>query len=340
MSSKKINIGINGFGRIGRLVCRIILGLNDENISIVAINHTSTPKYLAYLFKYDTVHGVFKGDVDYDDNNLIIDGISIRVFSHRDPAEIPWKECNTEYICESTGIFTTHEAASKHLGENGAKYVIISAPPKDDTPMYVMGVNNEEYKGENIISNASCTTNCLGPLAKLLHNKFTIKEGLMTTVHSMTANQNVVDGTARGRKDWRAGRTASQNIIPATTGAAKSIGRVLPELDGKLTGISFRVPTTNVSVIDLTVSFEKKTSMEEVMDYLKESRNDIFEVNEELLVSSDFLGNEHSCIVDKNSSIMLNEHFMKIIAWYDNEWGYSKRIIDLIKWMHQTNNTN
>ena len=337
-----VGIGINGFGRIGRLVCRHVIMAKDQDLKVVAINDLSPPKYLAYLFKHDTVHGKFSGEIDYDADSLIIDGHRIKVFCQRDPAEIPWGSVGAEYICESTGFFCSREKAEAHLGEEGAKYVVISAPPKDQTPMFVVGVNHQQYNGEQIVSNASCTTNCLAPLVNLVHNKFGIKEGLMTTVHSMTANQNTVDGSAKGGKDWRAGRCASQNIIPASTGAAKAVGKVIPTLEGRLTGMSFRVPTPDVSVIDVTLSLEKEiNSLDDITGCLEGSENEmdkgIITVTDQPVVSSDFIGDTHSCIVDKEASIMLNNHFVKLVAWYDNEWGYSRRLVDLIQWMHTVN---
>lgn len=337
-----VGIGINGFGRIGRLVCRHVLMAKDQGLEVVAINDLSTPKYLAYLFKHDTVHGKISGVIDYDADSLIIDGHRIKVFFQRDSAEIPWGSVGADYVGQSIGFFCSAEKAKAHLGDGGAKYVVISAPPKDQTPMFVVGVNHQKYNGETIVSNASCTTNCLAPLVNMVHKKFGIKEGLMTTVHSMTANQNTVDGSAKGGKDWRAGRCASQNIIPASTGAAKAVGKVIPELEGRLTGMSFRVPTPDVSVIDVTLSLEKDiNSLDDITRCLEcsESEEDkgIITVTDQPVVSSDFIGDTHSCIVDKEASIMLNNHFVKLVAWYDNEWGYSRRLVDLIQWMNTVN---
>jgi glyceraldehyde 3-phosphate dehydrogenase len=330
-------IGINGFGRIGRLVARA--ALMKENISIVAINDPfMTVDYMVYLFKYDSVHRVFPGEVEERDGRLVINGHEIQVFAERDPSEIPWGEVGVEYVCECTGVFTTQEKASGHL-EAGAKKVIISAPPKDDTPMFVMGVNHEEYDPTmSIISNASCTTNCLAPLAKIIHDNFGIEEGLMTTVHAITVNQLTVDGPSRGGKDWRAGRCASQNIIPASTGAAKAVGKVIPSLKGVLTGMALRVPVADVSVVDLTVKLQRETSYEEIKRVIREASETTMQgvmgYTEDMVVSSDFVGNRLSSIFDANAGIMLNPTFVKLVAWYDNEWGYSNRLVDLLLYAH------
>lgn len=338
-----IKIGINGFGRIGRLVCRNVLAMKKQgvNICVVAINDPGTIEYLAYQFKYDTVHGKYQGTIETDADSIVVDGMKISVSHCRDPIDIPWDKTGAEYICESTGIFTNIEQSNKHL-ERGAKKVVISAPPKDNIPMYVMGVNHKEYKGENIISNASCTTNCLAPIAEIVNRHFGIEMGLMTTVHSMTANQLTVDGSARGGKDWRAGRAASGNIIPASTGAAKAVARVIPDLDGKLTGMAFRVPTTNVSVVDLTCTL-KKGNLEDVIKTIreeseKERYQGIVGIIDEKLVSSDFIGHNCSCILDVEACIELDKDktsstngMLKLVAWYDNEWAYSKRLVELIR---------
>ena len=344
-----IIIGINGFGRIGRQVCRSIFS-KKTNIIVSAINDLNDPKTLAYLFKYDSIHGEFKGTVDFTEDELIINGHSIKVYKHRDPSDIPWGNNDVEYVCEATGFFRTTETASKHLTcyrsddkPKGAKYVVISAPSKDDTKMFVMGVNHNEYNHESIVSNASCTTNALAPLAKIINDKYTIVEGLMSTIHSTTSTQLTVDGSSRCGKDLRAGRAASNNIIPASTGAAKAVGKVIPELNGKLTGMAFRVPTLNVSVVDLTCKLEKQTTTTDLISFIKEkatsdvSLKNILSFTEDPVVSSDMIGNPHSTIVDINSIIQLNETFVKIVSWYDNECGYSNRILDLIIHMNSVN---
>lgn len=325
-------IGINGFGRIGRLVFRA--ALEHPELEVVAINDPfMAPDYMVYQVKYDSTHGKFPGEVSQDGKHLIINGKKIVVYQERDPACIKWGEAGVHIVCESTGVFTKKEDASKHL-KGGAKKVIISAPPKDDVPMFVMGVNHKEYKDSvDVLSNASCTTNCLAPLAKVLNDKFGIVEGLMTTVHATTANQLTVDGPSKGGKDWRAGRAASTNIIPSSTGAAKAVGKVIPALNGKLTGMAFRVPTTNVSVVDLTCRLEKDVKYEDIMAALKEaSKGDlkgVLAVTEDDVVSSDFCHNKHSSIVDAKAGIQLNPKFVKLVSWYDNEWGYSNRLCDL-----------
>jgi glyceraldehyde 3-phosphate dehydrogenase len=335
-SSTEIRIGINGFGRIGRLVCRAVQ--EYENVVIAGINHPSMDaQQMAYVFKYDTVHGRFRGEVEFGDNCLIIDGREIPLFRERDPSNIPWGEVGVEYVCESSGVFTTQEKATPHL-QSGARKVIMSAPPKDDTPMFVMGVNHEEYDGQDIISNASCTTNCLAPLAKVIHDNFGIEEGLMTTVHALTKSQLTVDGASRGGKDWRAGRCGSENIIPASTGAAKAVGKVIPSLKGVLTGMALRVPVADVSVVDLTVKLQRETNYEEIKQVLREASETtmkgVLGYTEEMVVSSDFIGDHRSSIFDANAGIMLNPTFVKLVAWYDNEWGYSCRLIDLIVYTH------
>lgn len=329
----QVNIGINGFGRIGRLVARAAIA--NPKTNVVAINDPFMDlDYLVYLFKYDSTHGRFKGTVETKDGNLIVDGKTIHIFSARNPAEIPWGKAGADYVCESTGVFTTTETANAHIA-GGAKKVIISAPPKDATPMYVMGVNHLKYDGSaHIVSNASCTTNCLAPLAKVINDNFTIVEGLMTTVHATTATQLTVDGPSRGGKDWRAGRGAGQNIIPASTGAAKAVGKVLPELNGKLTGMAFRVPTPDVSVVDLTCRIEKPATYAQIKAAIKKASEGelkgILGYTEDEVVSNDFLGDARSSIFDANAGISLNDNFVKLVSWYDNEWGYSNRLVDLV----------
>ncbi|KAI9079501.1 hypothetical protein K1719_038583 [Acacia pycnantha] len=334
----KVKIGINGFGRIGRLVARVALQRDD--VEIAAINDPFiTIDYMIYMFKYDSVHGQWKhNDIKVKDSKTLLFGDKpVTVFAHRNPEEIPWAETGAEYIVESTGVFTDKEKAAAHL-KGGAKKVIISAPSKD-APMFVMGVNEHEYKPElNIVSNASCTTNCLAPLAKVIHDRFGIVEGLMTTIHSITATQKTVDGPSS--KDWRGGRAASFNIIPSSTGAAKAVGKVLPALNGKLTGMAFRVPTVDVSVVDLTVRLEKAATYEQIKSAIKEESQGklkgILGYIEEDVVSSDFVGDNRSSIFDAKAGIALNDHFTKLVAWYDNEMGYSTRVVDLIVHMSKT----
>ena len=325
----KIKVGINGFGRIGRLVFRA--AMEREEVEIVGINDLLSPDYMAYMLKYDSVHGAFRGTVEYTENQLIVNGHAIRVTAEKDPANLKWGDLDTDYVVESTGLFLTKEKAEAHL-KAGAKRVVMSAPSKDDTPMFVMGVNNHEYKGETIISNASCTTNCLAPLVKVVHNNFGLVEGLMTTVHAATATQKTVDGPSM--KDWRGGRATLTNIIPSSTGAAKAVTKVIPELKGRLTGMSFRVPTVDVSVVDLTCRLEKATTYEEICAAIKKaSENEmkgILSYTDEPLVSMDFKGNAHTSIFDAGAGIMLNEHFVKLVSWYDNEWGYSNKVVDMI----------
>jgi glyceraldehyde 3-phosphate dehydrogenase len=328
-----IKVGINGFGRIGRIVFRN--AVEHDDVEIVAVNDPFIePKYAEYMLKYDSTHGNFKGTVEVAGNDLKVNGKTVRFYTERDPAAIPWSETGAEYIVESTGVFTTTEKASAHL-KGGAKRVIISAPSAD-APMYVMGVNEKTYDGSaKVISNASCTTNCLAPLAKVIHDKFTIIEGLMTTVHSYTATQKTVDGPSA--KDWRGGRTAAQNIIPSSTGAAKAVGKVIPDLNGKLTGMSMRVPTANVSVVDLTVRLEKGASYDEIKAVIKEAAEGdlkgILAYTEDDVVSSDLNGNPNSSIFDAKAGISLNKNFVKLVSWYDNEWGYSRRVLDLISYV-------
>lgn len=324
-----VKLGINGFGRIGNLSFQAALA--KEGVEVVAINDPFiTADYMAYMTKYDTVHGRFNGTVEEKDGNLIVNGKEIKVYNEMDPHNIPWGEIGVEYVLECSGVFTTMEKAQAHI-DAGAKQVIISAPSKD-APMFVMGVNNKEYKPEmNIVSNASCTTNCLAPLAKVINDKFGIKEGLMTTVHATTATQKTVDGASK--KDWRGGRAAAANIIPSSTGAAKAVGKVIPELNGKLTGMSFRVPTVDVSVVDLTCNLEKPTTYEEICKAMKEaSENEmkgIIEYTDEPVVSSDFVSDPHTSIFDATAGIMLTDTFVKLVSWYDNEWGYSNKLVDL-----------
>ncbi|MDK9711320.1 type I glyceraldehyde-3-phosphate dehydrogenase [Acidaminobacter sp.] len=325
-----IKIGINGFGRIGRLVLRASAAY--DNVEVVGINDPFVDaEYMAYMLKYDSVHGKFDGEVSSEDGKLLVNGKEIKIFAAKEPKDIPWKSCGAAYIVESTGAFTTQEAAKGHL-EAGAKKVIISAPSKD-APMFVMGVNSDNYRSDmDIVSNASCTTNCLAPLAKVIHEHFGIVEGLMTTVHATTATQKTVDGPSK--KDWRGGRAAASNIIPSSTGAAKAVGEVIPELKGKLTGMSFRVPTVNVSVVDLTCRLEKPATYEEIKQVVKSaSENElkgILGYTEDAVVSTDFLGESRVSVFDANAGISLNEHFVKLVSWYDNEWGYSNKIVDLI----------
>ncbi|CCX13152.1 glyceraldehyde 3-phosphate dehydrogenase [Pyronema domesticum] len=333
-----VKVGINGFGRIGRIVFRN--AVEHEDIEIVAINDPFIdPVYAVYMLKYDSTHGVFKGEVSSKDGNLIVNGKTIKFFQERDPAAIQWGAAGADYVVESTGVFTTTEKASLHL-KGGAKKVIISAPSAD-APMFVCGVNLDKYsKDINVLSNASCTTNCLAPLAKVINDKFGIVEGLMTTVHSYTATQKTVDGPSA--KDWRGGRTAAANIIPSSTGAAKAVGKVIPELNGKLTGMSMRVPTQNVSVVDLTVRLEKGASYDQIKEAIKEAAAGplagILAYTEDEVVSSDMNGNPASSIFDAKAGISLNDNFVKLVSWYDNEWGYSRRVLDLISYISKVDN--
>ncbi|MDR2167763.1 MAG: type I glyceraldehyde-3-phosphate dehydrogenase [Clostridiales bacterium] len=327
-----VKIGINGFGRIGRLVLRS--AVQREGVEIVAINDPFIDlDYMVYMLKYDTIHGRFKGDVHTADGKLVVNGKPICCFAEREPANIPWGKCGAEYVVESTGVFTTTEACKAHL-QGGAKKVIISAP-SPDAPMYVMGVNHESYDGADIVSNASCTTNCLAPLAKVMHDKYGIVEGLMTTVHAVTATQKTVDGPSG--KDWRGGRAASGNIIPSSTGAARAVGQVIPALNGKLTGMSFRVPTLNVSVVDLTIKLATPTTYDDIKATIKAAAQNemagIMAYTDEDVVSADFIGDAHTSIFDAKAGIMLNDTFVKLVAWYDNEWAYSCKIVDLIQHM-------
>ena len=324
-----VKIGINGFGRIGKLSFQAALG--KEGVEVVAVNDPFvTADYMAYMTKYDTVHGRFQGTIEEKNGNLVVNGKEIKVYNEMDPHNIPWGEIGVDYVLECSGVFTTMEKAGAHL-DAGAKKVLISAPSKD-APMFVMGVNNETYDPSmKIVSNASCTTNCLAPLAKIINDNFGIKEGLMTTVHSTTATQKTVDGASK--KDWRGGRAASANIIPSSTGAAKAVGKVIPTLNGKLTGMSFRVPTVDVSVVDLTCNLEKPTTYEEICAAVKKAAEGelkgIVEYTDEPVVSSDFLSDAHTSIFDSTAGIMLTDTFVKLVAWYDNEWGYSNKLVDL-----------
>ncbi|MBK7480714.1 MAG: type I glyceraldehyde-3-phosphate dehydrogenase [Bacteroidales bacterium] len=329
----KIKVGINGFGRIGRLAFRAACKRND--IDIVGINDLLDVNYIAYMLKYDTMHGRFDGTIEVKDGKLVVNGKNIRVTAEKDPANLKWNEVGADYVLECTGFFLTKEAATGHI-KAGAKHVVMSGPSKDDTPMFVMGVNHEKYTADmQFVSNASCTTNCLAPVAKVLNDKFGIVEGLMTTVHSTTATQKTVDGPSS--KDWRGGRAASGNIIPSSTGAAKAVTKVIPELKGKLTGMAFRVPTLNVSVVDLTCRLEKAASYEDIKKAMKDasegSLKGILGYTEEDVVSSDFMGDPRTSIFDAKAGIALNDNFVKIVSWYDNEWGYSCKLLDLVAHM-------
>ena len=330
-----IQIGINGFGRIGRMVLRA--SLDHPEIKVVGINDLCPADYLAYMLKYDTMHGKFRAEVGSTDSAIIVNGQEIPVFAERNPADLPWGKIGAEYIVESTGLFLTKEKAQGHLAA-GAKKVVMSAPSKDDTPMFVVGVNLDKYTSDmNFVSNASCTTNCLAPIAKVLNDNFGIKDGLMTTVHSVTATQKTVDGPSV--KDWRDGRAATGNIIPSSTGAAKAVGKVIPALSGKLTGMSMRVPTLDVSVVDLTVNLEKSATYEEICQAMKTASEGelkgILGYTEEAVVSSDFLGDPRTSIFDATAGIALTDTFVKVVSWYDNEIGYSNKILDLIEYMYR-----
>ena len=328
----KIKVGINGFGRIGRLVFRAALERDD--VQIVAINDLLSADYMAYMLRYDSVHGKFDGTIEVKEGALVVNGQSIRVTSEKDPALLAWDKVGAEYVVESTGIFLTKEKAQAHI-DAGAKRIIMSAPSKDDTPMYVYGVNHKKYGGEAMVSNASCTTNCLAPIVKVLHDSFGVVEGLMTTVHATTATQKTVDGPSA--KDWRGGRAAAANIIPSSTGAAKAVGVVIPEMKGKLTGMSFRVPTVNVSVVDLTCRLEKATTYEEIKAAMKSASEKelkgVLGYTEDSVVSTDFIHDPRTSIFDAGAGIQLNPNFVKVVAWYDNEWGYSVKILDMIAYM-------
>lgn len=328
-----IPIGINGFGRIGRLVFRRACASAD--VEVVAINDLIDVDYIAYMLRYDSTHGRFHGDVAVQDGSLVVNGRKIRITAERDPEKLHWDEVGVHTVLESTGFFLTDDLARKHITA-GAKKVVLSAPSKDDTPMFVMGVNHLSYAGQEIVSNASCTTNCLAPMAKVVHDNFGILNGLMTTVHATTATQKTVDGPSV--KDWRGGRGAAQNIIPSSTGAAKAVGRVIPALNGKLTGMAFRVPTPNVSVVDLTVNLERPASYDQVKAAMKSAAEGelagILGYTEDDVVSTDFLGESCTSIFDAGAGIALSETFMKLVSWYDNEWGYSCKCVDLIRHIH------
>ena len=329
-----IKVGINGFGRIGRMVFRASVA--HPEIEIVGINDLCSPDYLAYMLKYDSVHGRFPAKVTYTENAIVVDGRSIPVFAEKDPANLPWSKVGAEYIVESTGLFLTKEKAAGHIAA-GAKKVIMSAPSKDDTPMFVMGVNHKNYSSDmQFVSNASCTTNCLAPIAKVLNDAFGIQDGLMTTVHAITATQKTVDGPSA--KDWRGGRAASGNIIPSSTGAAKAVGKVIPELNGKLTGMSMRVPTLDVSVVDLTVNLKTPATYEQICQAMKDASegelNGILGYTDEAVVSSDFYGDTRTSIFDAKAGIALTDTFVKVVSWYDNEIGYSNKVLELIEHMY------
>ncbi len=329
----KIKMGINGFGRIGRLVFRA--AVEKQNVEVVGINDLIDVDYMAYMLKYDSTHGRFKGDVEVKDGKLVVNGKAIRVTSERNPADLKWSDVGAEYVVESTGLFLDKDKAKGHI-DAGAKKVIMSAPSKDDTPMFVIGVNEDKYsKDMNFVSNASCTTNCLAPIAKVLNDKFGIVEGLMTTIHATTATQKTVDGPSM--KDWRGGRGAGQNIIPSSTGAAKAVGKVIPELNGKLTGMAFRVPTPDVSVVDLTCRLEKGASYDAICAAMKEASETnlkgVLGYTEDAVVSNDFVGDARTSIFDAGAGIGLNDNFVKVVSWYDNEWGYSAKIVELVEHM-------
>ncbi len=330
-----VKIGINGFGRIGRFVFRRAMEMKE--VEVVGINDLLDVDYIAYMLKYDSTHGKYNGTVEVKDGKLVVDGKALRITAEKNPADLKWGDVGAEYIVESTGFFLTKETAEGHI-KAGAKRVVLSAPSKDDTPMFVMGVNHNTYKGQTIVSNASCTTNCLAPVAKVLHDKFGIESGLMTTVHATTATQKTVDGPSS--KDWRGGRGAAQNIIPSSTGAAKAVGVVIPELKGKLTGMAFRVPTPDVSVVDLTVNLKTATTYEEIKKAMKEASEGalkgILGYTEDQVVSTDFLHDSRTSIFDADAGIMLNDKFVKVVSWYDNEWGYSCKVVDLI--LHMSKN--
>lgn len=328
-----IKVGINGFGRIGRFVFRASVERND--IEVVGINDLIDVEYMAYMLKYDSTHGRFNGTVEVVDGNLVVNGNTVRVTAERNPADLKWDAVGAEVVVESTGLFLTDETARKHI-EAGAKKVVLSAPSKDATPMFVMGVNNKEYAGQDIVSNASCTTNCLAPIAKVLNDKWGIKDGLMTTVHATTATQKTVDGPSA--KDWRGGRGAGQNIIPSSTGAAKAVGKVIPALNGKLTGMAFRVPTPDVSVVDLTVNLEKAATYAEICAAMKEASEGelagVLGYTEDAVVSNDFVGEVQTSVFDANAGIALTDTFVKVVSWYDNEIGYSNKVLDLVSFIY------
>ena len=329
-----IKVGINGFGRIGRMVFRAAVQNFSKDIEVVGINDLLEPDYLAYMLKYDSVHGRFKGEVSVEGNHLIVNGKKIRLTAVKDPAELKWNEVGADVVVESTGLFLTKEAAQKHI-DAGAKKVIMSAPSKDDTPMFVFGVNHSTYAGQTIISNASCTTNCLAPVAKVLNDNWGIKRGLMTTVHAATATQKTVDGPSN--KDWRGGRGILENIIPSSTGAAKAVGVVIPELNKKLTGMSFRVPTSDVSVVDLTVELNKEASYKDICAAMKTASEGpmkgVLGYTEDKVVATDFRGESCTSTFDAEAGIALDDTFVKLVAWYDNEWGYSNKVLEMVRVM-------
>ena len=330
-------VGINGFGRIGRFVFRASIYRPELGIQVVGINDLLPPDYMAYMLKFDTMHGQFQGKVEVKDGHLVVNGNTIRVTAERDPANLKWGDIGVDYVVESTGFFLTDELARKHI-QAGARRVVMSAPSKDSTPMFVMGVNNDTYAGQDIVSNASCTTNCLAPLAKVINDEFGLEQGLMTTVHSTTATQRTVDGPSL--KDWRGGRGAAGNIIPSSTGAAKAVGKVIPSLNGKLTGMSIRVPTLDVSVVDLTCTLKKGASYADICAAVKAAvagpMKGIMDYTDESVVSSDFLGNTHTSIFDEKAGIALTDKFVKLVSWYDNEIGYSNKVLELIKSMEES----
>jgi len=325
-----IRIGINGFGRIGRMVFRAAQDFSD--VEVVGINDLLEPEYLAYMLKHDSVHGKFKGDIAVEGNTLVVNGKNIRLTAERDPADLKWGDLDVDIVIEATGLFLTEETAQKHI-DAGARKVIMSAPSKDDTPMFVFGVNDGNYAGEAIISNASCTTNCLAPVAKVINDNFGLKRGLMTTVHAATATQKTVDGPSM--KDWRGGRGILENIIPSSTGAAKAVGKVLPELNGKLTGMAFRVPTSDVSVVDLTVELENKASYEDICAAMKTASEGamkgVLAYTEDKVVSTDFRGESCTSTFDAEAGIQMDDTFVKLISWYDNEWGYSCKVVEMAR---------
>ena len=325
-----VRVGINGFGRIGRMVFRAAQDFDD--IEVVGINDLLEPEYLAYMLQYDSVHGKFKGEIAVDGDTLVVNGSKIRLTAERDPAALKWGDLDVDVVIESTGLFLTKETAQKHI-DAGAKKVIMSAPSKDDTPMFVFGVNDDKYAGEAIISNASCTTNCLAPIAKVIDDNFGLKRGLMTTVHAMTANQKTVDGPSM--KDWRGGRGVLENIIPSSTGAAKAVGKVLPQLNGKLTGMAFRVPTSDVSVVDLTVELDKGASYEEICNAMKAASQGpmkgVLAYTEDSVVSTDFRGESCTSTFDAKAGIQMDDTFVKLVSWYDNEWGYSCKVVEMAR---------
>jgi glyceraldehyde 3-phosphate dehydrogenase len=327
-----IKVGINGFGRIGRMVFRAAVENFGKDIQIVGINDLLDPDYLAYMLKYDSVHGRFKGDVKIEGNFMVVNGNKIRLTAERDPLNLKWGEVGADVVVESTGFFLDDETARKHITA-GAKKVIMSAPSKDATPMFVYGVNDKEYKGQDIISNASCTTNCLAPIAKVLNDAFGIKRGLMTTVHAATATQKTVDGPSM--KDWRGGRGILENIIPSSTGAAKAVGKVLPVLNGKLTGMAFRVPTSDVSVVDLTVELDKAASYDDICKAMKKASEGelkgVLGYTEDSVVSTDFRGEARTSVFDAKAGIALDPTFVKVVSWYDNEWGYSNKVCEMVR---------